>query len=121
MSVTPIEIVRRFPHYRRGKKLCHFVEHESRQLVEDSDPLLRTIFAPDPVTGFPSSDLAIMLSKDSAPEVAQYVRDVLQRPLHTSSGIDDPDFALEATRGSNEDFLTYAERLRELCKVDKED
>lgn len=84
---------------------------------KDEDDMLKLIFAPDPCTGLPRSDLAIMLSKDSAPEVARYIQETLQRPLHDSgpASAPDADTALDTMRNRSEDFVAYAERLRELA------
>ena len=114
MSVTKNEIVRRFPHYARNKKSNPIREREIISDGVNNDPLITQIFAPDPVTGIPSSDLGIILSKDSAPEVAQYIRDTLMKP-HLSKGTEDGEFALESMRKSNESIEAYAARLKELC------
>lgn len=81
-----------------------------------TDEVVSLIFAPDPVTGIPRSDLGVIMSKDSAPEVAQYIRDNLLRGVSSPSGADDPDFVLDSMRSRGESLDSYSERLRELCK-----
>lgn len=78
----------------------------------DMSPLMQQIFAPDPITGIPSSDLAFVLSKDAAPEVSQYIRDNLLRPIGSVSSCDDADAALDMTKMRRETGVEYADRIR---------
>lgn len=96
-----------------------FVETSS-SAVMTGDDLYESIFAPDPFTGVPRSDISIMMSKDTRPEVAQYIRDTL---MHPRSGIstDDPDFALATVKSRQETIAQYADRLRELVSSQKSD
>lgn len=80
----------------------------------DMSPLMQHIFAPDPITGIPSSDLAFVLSKDAAPEVSQYIRDNLMRPIGNTSSCEDADAALDMTKMRRETGIEYADRLRSL-------
>lgn len=84
--------------------------------VTDSETvaLYETIYAPDPVTGNPQSDLAYIMSKDKRPEVAQFIRDNLMQPLPDTARIDDPDLAMDAIKGRNEDIVSFGERLRQV-------
>lgn len=75
----------------------------------------RQIFAPDPATGKPRSDLAIVLNEHTRPEVEAYVKQRLMRPLPTSPRTDDIDLVLDSVKSSGESFEEYANRLRELC------
>lgn len=76
------------------------------------DPLLCEIFAPDPRTNLPHSDLHVIMSRDSRPEVAQFIRDTLMQPLGDGIRSDNEDDAIEMVKGHNESFIDYAERLR---------
>lgn len=91
---------------------------------EDSsptNPLITEIFAPDPVTHLPHSDLHIVMSNDSRPEVAQFIRDQLMQPLGDCVRTDNEDDALEMVKSRHESFVEYAERLRSFCEsVNKE-
>lgn len=69
------------------------------------DNMLGVIFAPDPVTGFPSSDFTSNLNGITNPEVMNFVRTVLQSPVTGLTGTDDSDLAEELTyrRGETRD------------------
>lgn len=96
---------------------------------KDSDNILNLIFAPDPVSGIPRSDLAVMYSKDTAPEISQYVRDTLMQPIAPSITDEngnpvfcpDADAALDTMRNKGESFVEYAERLRSFGKSNDDD
>lgn len=86
------------------------------------DDLLLTIFAPDPLTGVPRSDLGIVMSNDKSPEVAQFIRDNLMRPLNDNSvPSDDADFAIQSIRDRRESISQYALRLRQLVNSNDRD
>lgn len=86
------------------------------------DDLLLTIFAPDPLTGVPRSDLGIVMSKDNSPEVSQFIRDNLMRPLNDNSvHSDDADFAIQSIRDRRESISQYALRLRQLVNSNDRD
>lgn len=89
---------------------------DSISVEEDKDNILSLIFAPDPLTGFPRSDLALIMSKDAAPEVSQYIRETLMKPISDigPSGAPDADTALDTMRAKNEGLTEYAERLRSI-------
>lgn len=114
-----------FPEYQNSPniKVGRFID-VPEQICETSDSeskaLYETIFAPDPVTGNPQSDLAYIMSKDKRPEVAQFIRDNLMQPLPDTASIDDPDLAMEAIKGRNEDIVSYGERLRQIISGSKD-
>lgn len=85
---------------------------------DDDDDVLGTIFAPDPVTGIPRSDLSVVLSKSSAPEIGQYIRDQLMRPVETGVSIDDAQLALDMTMTKKDSLESYASRLKELSNFE---
>lgn len=76
--------------------------------------LERYIFAPDPETGIPRSDLAIVYSHDADPQISQYIQDTLLKP-HPQSGtkFDNPDDALSMMKDRNESYAQYSARLRQ--------
>ena len=89
--------LRAFPEY------SHITEEklskDFKSLVPDNkglelDDIQRVIFAPDPKTGIPRSDLGIILSKDSRPEVADYIQRSLMGFLPSSPSTDSADDAL---------------------------
>lgn len=81
------------------------------------DDILGTIFAPDPVTGIPRSDLAIVMTASSAPEISQYIRDQLMRPRDNVVSTDDAQMALDMTMTKKDSLESYASRLRELSNM----
>lgn len=86
-------------------------QEEEKALPLTSDGLLSAIFAPDPETGMPRSDLHIQLQGSLDPKVAEYVRRTLQQPLPSDIGHTDPDVVLDNARRFNEDVETYVQRL----------
>ena len=101
-----------------GHEYAPFQDLKQGEVVKTGDELTETIFAPDPFTGVPRSDIALMMSKDTRPEVAQYIRDALQQPRQSIS-TDDPDFALSTIKDRRESLQEYADRLRSLFQPDK--
>ena len=111
-----IKEIRNLPHYSFVENAAYVGRKvEKKTEIDDHDPLLDIIFAPDPLTGVPRSDLALIMSKDTSPEVSRFIQDTLMRPGDPLSSVDDPDFALDACRQRGESDLAYADRLRELC------
>lgn len=78
-------------------KKHNFLDDNQSCDLKDDNPLNGVIFQPDPETGLPRSDLQIIMSKDSNPEVSQYIRDNLLS-AHNSGGTLDVDEALVTTR-----------------------
>lgn len=108
----------KFPEYRN----CDFsVEPSTADVtgimpISKDEELTRLIFAPDPQTGIPRSDLAVIMSKDAAPEIAQYIQEHLMQPLPDSVNAgDDPDLALAGIKQRDVSFDEYANGLREIA------
>lgn len=78
-------------------------------VVHDSS-LLDVIFAPDPVSGNPSSDLFMDLQAD--PNLKDFVRRELQSVRLEMSKTDDVNLALDFTKTRNETKERYLERLQ---------
>lgn len=113
------------------KKLRHYA-HIAKEQVSDGtflddgdimpspdaeqEALLKMIYAPDPETGVPRSDLAIVYSKDSDPQMARFIQDTLLRS-HPQDGVsfDNPDDAIELMKNRSESFEKYSARLREIA------
>ena len=91
-----------------------FVGDQESDIIEQ-DKLITEIFAPDPITGKPSSDLHFMYSQDRNPVVAEYIKSVLAVPQKHGASVDDPDLALEMTKSRQETVAEYASRLTEIC------
>lgn len=116
-------MIQSFPHYQNIEsgitKEEQFVQgadfvNDERDLSLMNDEFTSLIFAPDPVTGIPRSDLAVIMSKDTAPEIAQYIQSHFQSPLPSSPGVDDPDVAIDGIKRPGESIDQYAERLRQI-------
>lgn len=105
--------INRFPEYADldVSKIKVHVD-EVPQIDDDKvDELQKLIFAPDPRTGLPQSDLGIVLSKDSNPEIAQYIRDHLMTKNVSQSQSQNVDEVLASTKTFNESYETYRNRL----------
>ena len=117
-----IDYIRRFKEYKNlpedfDKSLYNSYNDIQLNDCKEEDEVLGLIFAPDPQTGVPRSDLALMLSRDTAPEIAQYIRDTLMRTQGQSSSVgDDPDLALKLTKFRKETLFEYGTRLREFVQ-----
>ena len=100
-----------------GDSLCQNPEIE-REVVEHSGTanlILQQIYASDPVTRLPSSDIMCFLSSDTPQEVRLFIQQNLMSPVTAekvglSSDMDSADIA-ELTRGVDEDSHTYASRV----------
>lgn len=99
------------PKEDRKKNLFVNVDQVS---VPDEDPerkkLRSVVYAVNPLTGHPQSDIAAVMSKDTNPEVARYIRDNLLSPS-PSSGTMDVDEALATVKTQNMSGDEYKNKL----------
>lgn len=106
-----------FPEYAGVK--CKPV-YDGEKKAPEQDDIIKTIFAPDPLSGVPRSDMSLMLSKDTSPVVQQYIRDTLQRPVNSQQNLgvteEDADFALASMKSAFESRQDYYQRLQTLCQ-----
>ena len=100
-----------------GDSLCQNPEIE-REVVEHSGTanlILQQIYAPDPVTRLPCSDIRCFLSSDTPNEVRLFIQQNLMSPVTAEKvGLAsdmDSDTIAELTRGVEEDSHTYASRV----------
>ena len=107
---------REFRHMDDSRLVVETIDYipSESDVVRQEDSVINLIFAPDPDTGVPRSDLALMFSKDKSPEIAQYIQDTLMRPVNDGSGAPDADTALEFMCSRSERVEDYANRLREI-------
>lgn len=84
------------------------------------DEVITQIFAPNPVTGIPRSDLGLLLTKDTRPEVSQYIRQSLLSASPSASTLPTADEALEMSPAFGESLDAYVQRIRELSKSKKQ-
>lgn len=78
-----------------------------------NEGLIDVIFAPDPVTGIPCSDIGYIMSQDSNPQVAQFVRDNLLRLVPEGVRFNSADTALDLTPEAGESIGAFADRLKQ--------
>ena len=88
--------------------------HEPEASNKEGEPILDVIFAPDPRTGFPRSDLMYIMSRDARPEVANFIRDTLMQQGGQVSGSQDPDSAIDLVKDRRESFEQYSERIKSI-------
>lgn len=100
-----------------GRVIVAHVDSALRDVDVQQDKFLEEIFAPDPRTGVPRSDLHFIFSADKSPAVAEYVQNVLQmnHKGSISSLPDDPDSALDLVQGRMTD-AQYVEKLTSIIK-----
>lgn len=100
-----------YAHYKVSERALKDIEPSS---VVDKDEFEKIIFAPDPVTGFASSDMALRLSGDASPEVKEYVLSRLSQRNAPSVGFDEDkaDEALSMSKSVFESRSDYFNRLR---------
>lgn len=106
-----------FPEYRNIKSL---EKPDSRAVTfrTEVDPIVKLIYAPDPETGLPRSDVGLAYSSSISDELSQFIRTSLQQPLpDLGSAGDDPEMALAAVRSRQESIDSYFTRLRDMCNA----
>lgn len=83
-------------------------------VISESDPILKTIFACNPVTGKPSCDLGLVFNNNTSREVQDYVR---QQLAVANDGIksvsQNPDDALAVVKSQFETTDKYVNRIRD--------
>lgn len=78
--------------------------------TNDDVSFLINVFVPNHETGYPCSDLQMVVNH-VAPEVAEFIRQKLLQPVSSSRGVDSPDLAIEVMRGRGESLENYSARL----------
>lgn len=87
--------------------------------VKKQDEMVSLLYAPDPVTKLPSSDIAMMMKNKDNPEVQRYIQQRIQIHHDSVAGSDSADDALSAIRRYKEDVVSYANRLRDNFKTEQ--
>lgn len=99
----------------RVKSMAQYIKDTSdtppAKVDNTQEEILRYIFAPDPQTGLPTSDLE-KYANDNNPEIVDYIRRNLLQPAPHVAGCSDPDVVVALTRGADEDVISYADRVR---------
>lgn len=95
-----------------------FEPEKVETLAFEENGIIREIFAPNPLTGWPSSALSLVLNPNTAREIQEYVKANLVSPLPSRSGVDNDDLAFETIRNRDAQFGTeiesYYQRLSEI-------
>lgn len=90
----------------------HFV---SEEVFDPGDEILELIFAPDPLTGFPASDLGLLVRRRQADEVYTYIQEKLMQPIPQVIGAPDADTALDMPISRTAVYgEEYRQQLREI-------
>lgn len=94
------------------------LNHYNDEVALPTDELMREIFAPDPITGNPSSDIRLMVHGENQ-ELNEYIRTHLLNSVGQGSllGLSDADgeAALDALPTLNDSNESYFKRLSELA------
>lgn len=91
------------------------------EVKHDSDnQLLDVIYAPDPFTGLPQSDIAVYLSDKVDPAIREFVASQLMQPNPDIKGVSDEqsDILFDLIRQDGESVADYAVRVREIVAQD---
>lgn len=85
--------------------------------ISEREQILRSIFSVDLRTGLPVGDISMLMSKDTHPDVLNFIHSQLLRPNSVSgdsagdfAGLDDDTIA-SLTRDSNESLYAYRDRM----------
>lgn len=125
MSARKNPAILLFPEYSELSldNINNPVIEDKQEFVESVEikQLKSVVYAVDPVTGHPQSDIATVMSKDTNPEVARYIRDNLLQPRQ-DSGTLDVDEALASVKTQNMSTEEYQNQLlRFIDKKQKSD
>lgn len=114
-----MENIRLYPHYAKLRnKQLRPVANVHRKVTTVNDPIVNEIFAPDPLTGMPRSDIHLVLAADKNPVVSDYIKNTLMRPRQSSSlgnESSSADVALSLTKTQSMSLDEYRDKLLDLC------
>lgn len=114
-----IDLIRKLKSFRQIKDNPTVKSRIVKSVQYGDENLQKIIFACDPITGVPRSDLQYMMSQDSSPEIAEYVRrNYLQQNKSVNSKTEDADSAIEMVQERRETLSNYAERLKDVVNED---
>jgi hypothetical protein len=90
---------------------------------ESNSQILDLIYSVNPRTKLPDGDIAMFMSENTSPEVAQFIKSNLMSPHDTGGdngsydGLDDDSIA-RYTRGANESVQDYKKRMYDVVVAD---
>lgn len=97
-----------------------YINEKKDDVKIPTDELLREIFAPDPLTGNPTSDLSLLVHGENL-ELNEYIRSHLMNPVGSKallgSSDEDGEAALDALPRLDDGENEYYERLVQLASV----
>ena len=82
----------------------------------EKDPIINSIFAVDPLTGKPSSDLSMVYSSNTPEDVKQYIRSQLAVSQKQISVAPDAETSEISVKRAFETREEYFDRIREFVK-----
>lgn len=80
------------------------------------DPALAVVFAPDPVTGLPNSDIAQFVNPSTSPEVSAYIKNRLMIENPSSPRTSNSDDAFKSIPHIGESLTEYGSRMADTLK-----
>lgn len=111
-----------FPAFRLIGSPC-VVDIEEVEIKNDAEnQLLDVIYAPDPFTRLPQSDVAVYLSDKVDPAIREFVASQLMTPHPDVKGVDDAnsDILFDLVRQDGESTVDYANRINQIIASDNE-
>lgn len=109
-----IDYIRKFTGLENVRESKNLTSPEESPLpIKKQDEMMSLVYAPDPITGIPSNDIAMMLKNRDNPDVQRYIQQRLQVARESYKGAENPDDALTAIRAYKEDVVAYAKRMKE--------
>ena len=111
-----------FPAFRFIGSPCVVDVTEVEFKNDSENQLLDVIYAPDPFTRLPQSDIAVYLSDKVDPAIREFVASQLMTPNPNPQGVDDAnaDILFDLVRQDNESVADYAVRIRDIVSLDNE-
>lgn len=109
-----------FPALRcAGAPVVVDIEEVEEKLSADNQ-VLDVIYAPDPFTRLPQSDVAVYLSDKVDPAIREFVATQLLTPNPDVKGVDDAnsDILYDLIRGDDESVADYAVRIKGIVESD---
>ena len=94
----------------------------SEKKVDATDQLFDVVYAPDPWTRLPQSDIAVYLSDKVDPAIKEFVAANLLQPHSCPDGVPDvqSELLFDLVRGDNESVADYALRVQSIIQSDNE-
>lgn len=122
MDKNVTKLAASFPAFRFVGLPCIVDVTEVESKNDAASQLLDVIYAPDPFTGLPQSDIAVYLSDKVDPAIREFVASQLMTPNPNPQGVDDvnSDLLFDLIRQDDESVSDYAVRVNEMIARDNE-